>query len=132
MNTRTTHFTKDAPEPVGPYSQAVSAGGFVFCSGQIGLSPTTGELAEGGATAELQRALLNTEAVLTTAGLAKRDIVRVELFVTDLGKWEDINAAYTEFFTEEPFPARSTVEVAALPKGASIEVACIACERVTH
>lgn len=116
----------NAPAPVGPYSQALSANGFLFCSGQIGLDPITNALVPGGAAGELLQALVNVEAVLAAAGLTKAAIVRVDLFVTDLSLWNEINDAYAAFFTAEPYPARVTVQVAALPKGAAVEVACTA------
>lgn len=126
MNTRTAVEAKNAPAPVGPYSKALTANGLLFCSGQIGLDPTTNVLVPGGTAPELTQALLNVEAVLTEAGLTKADIVRMDLFVTDLSRWDEINTAYAAFFTTEPYPARVTVQVAALPKGAAVEVACTA------
>lgn len=126
MNTPTAVATTNAPAPVGPYSQALSTNGFLFCSGQIGLEPTTNTLVAGGAAAELTQALVNVEAVLAAAGLTKAAIVRVDLYVTDLSLWDEINSAYAAFFTAEPYPARVTVEVSLLPMGAAVEVACTA------
>ncbi len=112
-----------APSPVGPYSQAVEAGP-VYCAGQIGLDPATGKLEE---TVEAQtaRAIANLREVLKSAGLDLNDVVKTTVFVTDLAEFGKMNDEYAKHFSA-PFPARSTVQVAALPKGARVEIDAIA------
>lgn len=117
-----------APRPVGPYAQAVAAGGLVFCAGQVGLDPATGRLVAGGTVAELRQALANLAAVLAADGLALDDVVKTTLFLVDLGDGPAVNAAYGEAFGT-PYPARSTVQVSALPAGARVEVEAIAVGR---
>lgn len=117
--------TKDAPEAIGPYSQAISAGGFVFCSGQIPLDPATGELVSGTITEETDRSLDNLTAVLTAAGTSWDNVVKITAYVTDMADFAEFNEAYGAYVGEEP-PARATVGVASLPKGARVEVECIA------
>jgi 2-iminobutanoate/2-iminopropanoate deaminase len=114
-----------APRPLGPYSQAIRAGDLVFCAGQIGVDPGTGRLVAGGVLAELDQALDNLTAVLEAAGLGLEDVVKVTLFLADLGAGAAVNARWGERFAE-PRPARSTVQVAALPAGALVEVDAIA------
>ena len=116
--------TEKAPAAIGPYSQAVVAGGFVFASGQLGIDPETGELAEG-IESQTRRALLNLKAVLEAAGSSLEKVVRVGVFLKDIGDFPKMNAVYAEFFGQDP-PARSTVQVAALPKGALVEIDAIA------
>jgi 2-iminobutanoate/2-iminopropanoate deaminase len=115
---------KDAPAAVGPYSHAVRSGGFLFLSGQTPLDPATGALVEGDIGAHTRQCLRNLEAVCVAAGASLRDAVRCGIFVTDIGTFGDVNAAYAEFFTDVP-PARSTVGVAALPLGAQVEIEAI-------
>jgi 2-iminobutanoate/2-iminopropanoate deaminase len=110
---------------VGPYSQAVEAGDLVFCAGQVGLDPATGRLVAGGTMAELRQALANLEAVLAGAGLGLDAVVKTTLFLVDLADGPAVNALYGETFTA-PYPARSTVQVAALPAGARVELEAIA------
>jgi 2-iminobutanoate/2-iminopropanoate deaminase len=114
-----------APRPLGPYSQAVEAGDLVFCAGQIGVDPGPGTLVAGGPLAELDQALDNLAAVLAGAGLGLPDVVKVTLFLADLGVGAAVNARWAERFPE-PRPARSTVQVAALPAGAQVEIDAIA------
>ncbi len=109
--------TADAPRPVGPYAQAIEAGDFVFCAGQVGLDPATGRLVAGGIAAETEQALANLAAVLAAAGLGLDAVVKTTVYVTDLREWPAVNAAYARRFTA-PYPARATVAVAALPAGA--------------
>ena len=118
---RTPISTPDAPAAIGPYSQAVRAGGTVYFSGQIPLDPATGELVAGDITAQARRAFDNLKAVAEAAGAARDDIVRVGLYVTDLSEFGQVNAVMAEYF-DAPYPARSTIEVPALPKGARFEV----------
>ncbi len=114
-----------APKAIGPYSQAVDLGDLVFCSGQIPLDPATGQAVEGGIEAQTERVLRNLEAVLKAAGLTTGDVVRTTVFMTDLGEFPKMNEVYARCFPEAP-PARSTVQVAALPKGARVEIDAIA------
>jgi len=113
-----------APKPVGPYSQAIDAGGFVFVSGQLGIDPETGNLAEG-VEAQAGKALANIAAILEAAGLEMKDVVKVTIFLTDMGDFPKVNEVYAGYFSE-PWPARACVAVAGLPKGALVEMECIA------
>ncbi len=114
-----------APAPIGPYSQAIRQGGFLFLSGQIGLDPVTGGIVEGGVTVECRRTLENLRAVLTAAGLEFADVVKTTIYLTDLADFPVVNEVYGSYFAE-PFPARATVGVASLPKGARVEIELIA------
>ena len=107
--------------PVGPFSPAVRAGGFLFFSGQVGQDPATGALAEGGVEAEARQLFGNLAALLEAAGKGFGDVVKANVYLTDIGDFAAINAIYAEAF-EAPFPARTTVAVAALPLGAAIEI----------
>ncbi|MDH5822905.1 Rid family detoxifying hydrolase [Luteimonas sp. RD2P54] len=118
---RTPVSTAGAPAAIGPYSQATRAGETVFLSGQIALHPDSGELVEGGIRAQARRAFANLEAVCAAAGGSLDDVVRVGLYLTDLGEFAEVNAVMAEVFAE-PYPARSTIGVAALPRGAAFEV----------
>jgi 2-iminobutanoate/2-iminopropanoate deaminase len=120
--------TAGAPAAIGPYSQGIVAEGFLFCSGQLGLDPTTGELVEGGVEAQAERALKNLTAVLDAGGLAMADIVKTTLFLADMADFTAVNAVYARFMPDPP-PARSTFAVGALPKGGLIEIEAIACRR---
>lgn len=117
-------FTKDAPAAIGPYSQAVITGDFVYCSGQLGIDPNTGELEEG-LENQTRRAFKNVEAVLNEAGCKLDDIVKATVFMKNMDDFARVNEIYSEHFTE-PYPARSAVEVARLPKDALIEIEVIA------
>lgn len=116
--------TAQAPAAIGPYSQATRAGAMVFFSGQIALDPVTGELVVGGIEAEARRAFDNLKAVCEGAGGSMDDIVRVGLYLTDLSQFAAVNAVMAEYFSQ-PYPARSTIEVSGLPKGAIFEVDAI-------
>ena len=116
--------TPEAPAAIGPYSQATRAGNTVFLSGQIALDPATGNLVEGGIQAQARRAFDNLEAVCKAAGGSMDDVVRVGLYLTDLGEFAAVNAVMGEYFSQ-PYPARATVEVSALPKGSLFEVDAI-------
>jgi 2-iminobutanoate/2-iminopropanoate deaminase len=122
MNRRIT--TDGAPVALGPYSQGIDAGDFVFCSGQLGLDPASGELAEGVA-AQAERALRNLGAVLDAAGCTFADVVKTTVFLADIADFAALNAVYAGFFGDTP-PARSTFAVAALPKGGRVEIEAIA------
>jgi len=117
--------TKDAPAAIGPYSQAVRAGELVFLSGQIPLDPATGQLVEGDITAQTKRVMENLRAVLAAAGCGFADVVRTTIYLVDLGHFGQVNDAYGACF-EPPFPARATVQVSALPKGAQVEIDMVA------
>jgi reactive intermediate/imine deaminase len=113
--------TTDAPGAIGPYSQAVKAGSTVYFSGQIPLDPATGELVTGDITVQTRRVFDNLAAVAKAAGGSLADIVRVGIYVTDLGNFAAVNAVMAEVMAQ-PYPARSTIEVSGLPKGAQVEV----------
>lgn len=117
--------TDAAPAAVGPYSQAVIANDLVFCSGQVPFVPETGELLSGSIAEETARCMRNLEAVLKEAGTNLEQIVKTTIYVTDMNDFGEVNEAYGSFFSDEP-PARATVGVAALPKGARVEIDCIA------
>lgn len=119
--------TAAAPAPVGPYNQAVKAGGLLFCSGQIALDPASGVLVGGGdVEAETRQVLTNLQAVLSAAGCTAQQVVRTTVFLTDLSDFAKVNALYAEVFSAGVSPARACVQVAALPKGALVEIDCIA------
>jgi 2-iminobutanoate/2-iminopropanoate deaminase len=122
--TRQRYATDGAPAALGAYSQAIEANGFVFCAGQLGLDPATGQLAEGIA-AQTQRALQNLTAVLDAAGLTLGDIVKTTCFLSDIANFSAFNEAYIPFFTDAP-PARSTFAVKDLPRGGLVEIEAIA------
>lgn len=113
--------TPNAPAAIGPYSQAVRAGNIVFLSGQIPLDPKTGELVQGGLEAQVHQSFRNLKAVVEAAGGRLDQVVRLGLFLTDLSQFATVNAIMGEYF-KAPFPARSTIGVASLPKGAAFEV----------
>jgi 2-iminobutanoate/2-iminopropanoate deaminase len=117
--------TREAPAAIGPYSQAVRAGSTIFCSGQIPLDPKTGQIVAGDISAQTKRVLENIAAVLRAEGLSFEDVVKTTIFLTDLGDFQIVNEIYSSYFTGQP-PARSTVQVSALPKGANIEIEVIA------
>ena len=118
----------EAPKAIGPYSQAVRVGDFVFCSGQIALIPGTGALLDGGVEAQTRQVLDNLEAVLAAAGARFEHVVKTTIFLADIDDFQKVNAVYGERFASggEPPPARATVAVAALPRGALVEIDAIA------
>ena len=122
--TRIPIATDQAPAAIGPYSQAVRRGGFLFLSGQIPLDPATGQLVDGDISTQTRRVFDNLRAVVTAAGGSFDDIVRVGIYVTDLNDFAAVNAVMAENF-QAPFPARSTIEVSGLPRGARVEVDAI-------
>jgi 2-iminobutanoate/2-iminopropanoate deaminase len=116
--------TDRAPSAIGPYSQAIVTGGWVFCSGQIPLDPESGEIVAGGATEQTERVLENLAAVLEEAGSSLPRVVKTTVFLASLSDFASMNAVYTRHFGDHR-PARSTVEVAGLPKGALVEIECV-------
>src|SRR5438874_2333495 len=116
--------TDKAPAAIGPYSQAIAANGFLFCSGQVGLVPGTSNLVPGGVVPETERALENLRAVLTARGVGLEDVVKTTVFLATMDDFAKMNEAYSKYFTIRP-PARATVAAAGLPKGARVEVECI-------
>ena len=119
--------TSLAPSPVGPYNQAILANGWLFCSGQIALDPKNGELiGEGDIETETQQVLNNLFAVIKQAGAKKSDVIRTTIYLTDLNDFSKVNKIYAKEFTTDISPARACVEVSALPKGAKVEIDCIA------
>jgi 2-iminobutanoate/2-iminopropanoate deaminase len=118
-------LTPHAPAPVGPYSQAVQAGSELYCSGQIALDPQTGALVEGDVTAQTERVLENLGAVLCAAGYGFAEVIKTTVYLVDMNDFVAMNAVYERYFNMAK-PARSTVAVAALPRGARVEIDCIA------
>jgi reactive intermediate/imine deaminase len=117
--------TKDAPAAIGPYSQAVRAGGYVFLSGQIPLDPVTGQMVPGDVAAQAERVLKNLQAILAAAGSGFADVVRTTIYLVDMAHFATVNEVYARYFVA-PYPARVTVQVAALPRGALVEIDAIA------
>jgi len=117
-------FTELAPKPVGPYSVAIKQGNLVFTAGQIGLDPLTNEIVAGGVEAETRQVLTNLKHILEAAGSSLDHVLKTTVFLRDMGDFAAMNAVYATFFTKEP-PARSTIAVAALPKGAAVEIEAI-------
>lgn len=116
--------TKDAPQAIGPYSQATQVGNFIFLSGQIGLDPSTTELVDGGCKAQLQQVFKNMHAVVRAAEASFNDIVKLTIYLKDLNDFSLVNDMMKQEF-QEPYPARTTIQVAALPKGALVELDAI-------
>lgn len=121
--------TPKAPAAIGPYSQAISAGqevgGFIFLSGQLPIDPATGAFPEGGIEAQTRQSLLNIQAILSEAGLSLSNVVKTTVFLSDIADFGAMNGVYSQFFTA-PYPARSAFAVKDLPKGALVEIECIA------
>ena len=122
--TRRAISTGEAPAAIGPYSQAIAMNGILFCSGSLGMDPASGELLEG-VEAQAERALKNLTAVLDAAGLTWSNVAKVTIFLADLADFATVNAIYQRYMPD-PAPARSTVQVAALPRGARVEIEAIA------
>ncbi len=122
---RTVITTENAPKAIGPYSVAIQTDGFVFCSGQLGLNPATGELAAADVETQTRQALTNLKNVLEAAGSGLGNVVKTTVFLKDMADFPKMNAIYGEFFTSNP-PARSTVAVAGLPKGGLVEIEAMA------
>ena len=123
--TRRTVLTDRAPKPIGPYSQAFLADGWLYCSGQIPLDPATGQMVSGDVRAQADRVLRNLQAVVEAAGGTLRDVVKTTIFLQSIDDFPAVNEVYATFFPADP-PARSTVEAARLPKGARVEIEAVA------
>lgn len=117
--------TEKAPAAIGPYSQAIEAGGMVFASGQLPVDPATGEFAPGGIKEQTRQSLTNAASILAEAGLSLANVVKTTVFLADMADFAAMNEVYATFFSE-PYPARSAVAVKALPKGAMVEIECVA------
>jgi 2-iminobutanoate/2-iminopropanoate deaminase len=117
--------TNNAPAPIGPYSQAIATGNFIFVSGQIPLDPFTGEIVFGDVKAETKQVMENIRAILFEAGLDFNNVVKTSIFLTDMQSFTQVNEVYGTYFTDK-FPARETVQVAALPKNVNVEISVIA------
>jgi 2-iminobutanoate/2-iminopropanoate deaminase len=117
--------TQGAPKPIGPYSVGIRCGAWVYLSGQLGLDPATNEMVPGGVEAETRRSLQNLVAALEASGASMASVVKTTVFMRDMAEFARMNAVYGEFFTANP-PARSTVQVAALPRNGAVEIDCVA------
>lgn len=117
-------FTQKAPKAIGPYSQAVKAGGFLFVSGQIPINPETGDLMIASIEEQANQVILNLKSICEAAGSGLEDIVKLTIYLTDLGNFAKVNEAMLEYFPE-PYPARATVEISALPLGVNVEMDAI-------
>jgi len=117
--------TNNAPAPIGPYNQAVNAGGFLFVSGQIPMNPSTGEIISSDIKAEAKQVMENISAILSEAGVGFGDVVKTTIFLTDMQSFAQVNEVYGSYFTDQ-FPARETVQVAGLPKNVNVEISVIA------
>lgn len=117
--------TKSAPSAIGPYSQAIQVGKFVYTSGQIPIDPSTGSFVEGGIKEQTRQSLSNVQAILREAGLTMNDVIKTTVFLADMNDFAEMNSVYAEFFSN-PYPARSAVAVKTLPKGALVEIEVIA------
>ena len=122
---KTVIATPDAPAAVGPYSQAVAVGNFLFCAGQIPLDPASGNIVEGDVSAQTTRVLENVKAVLAANSMTFADVVKATVFLADMNDFAAMNAVYSQYF-QAPYPARSTIQVARLPKDARVEIEVIA------
>ncbi len=118
--------TVNAPKAIGPYSQGVLAGNFLFVSGQIGIDPLTGQIVEGGIEKETKQALENMKAILKASDFGMKNVVKCDLFLSDMADFETANMVYSSYFTWKPLPARVTIEANRLPKNAKIEISCVA------
>ena len=118
--------TENAPEPIGPYNQAVLSGNTLYISGQIPIDPKTGELIEGDIAKETEQCMKNLKAILTEAGMTFEHVVKSSIFISDMNQFAEINTVYAKYFNAETAPARETVEVANLPKFVNVEISMIA------
>jgi len=127
MSSKKVIKTSKAPKPVGPYNQAIKAGNFIYCSGQIAIDPVSNEInCQGNIEKETIQVLKNLLAVLNAGGAKAEDVIKTTIFLTDLKNFKTVNEIYSEFFNVEAPPARACVEVSSLPKGVLIEIDCIA------
>ena len=127
MSSQISVKTDAAPDPVGPYNQAIRAGNFIYCSGQIAINPNSNKIDFlGDIKGETTQVLNNLKAVLTASGASLEDVIKTTIFLTDLKNFKIVNEIYSEFFQNEPSPARACVEVSSLPKGVLIEIDCVA------
>lgn len=122
---KTVIATTNAPSAIGPYSQAISANGMVYTSGQLGIDPATGMIPEG-IVAQTRQSLTNVKAILEQAGLTMDHVIKTTVFLSDMNNFVSMNEVYAEFFTQGSYPSRSAVEVARLPKDAMVEIEVIA------
>jgi len=125
MNPKKIIQSERAPKAIGPYSPAILSGDWIFTSGQLGLDPQSGELVPGGTAGQTRRALENCALLIEAGGAAMADVVKTTVFLQSLDDFGQMNSVYAEFFHQDP-PARTTVQAAALPKGAAVEIECIA------
>jgi 2-iminobutanoate/2-iminopropanoate deaminase len=117
--------TTSAPKAIGPYSQAIQVGNFIFTSGQIPIDPSTGTIVDGGIKAQARQSLQNIKAIMEESGIEMKNIIKTTVFLSDMNDFAEMNEVYAEFFTE-PYPARSAVAVKTLPKGALVEIEVVA------
>lgn len=120
--------TEKAPKPVGPYSQAIESGGFVFCSGQISIDPKTDQIRTGPIEEQTTQVIENIQGVLGAAGLTLNNVIKSTIYLTNMNDFTAVNEVYGRYFTEQP-PARTTIAVSALPKGVNVEIEVIAAKR---
>lgn len=118
-------YSAKAPEPIGPYSQAIKAGNILFVSGQIPIDSSTGKIDDGDITSQTNQVMKNLEAILTAAGMTFANVVKCSIFLSDMNDFPKVNEAYGKYFQSEP-PARETVQVSRLPKDVNVEISCIA------
>ena len=119
--------TSNAPDPVGPYNQAIKAGNFIYCSGQIAINPVSNEInCLGNIEKETTQVLKNLLAVLNAGGAKAEDVIKTTIYLTDLNNFQIVNKIYSDFFRVEPSPARACIEVSSLPKGVLVEIDCVA------
>lgn len=121
-------YTNNAPQPIGPYSQAVLADDFLYISGQVPIDPTTGKLVEGGIKEQAEQVMKNLNVILLEAEMNMSHVVKTSIFTTDISKFSDINDVYARYFNDN-FPARETIEVSKLPVGAAVEISMIAVKK---
>ena len=122
---KTVVYSDKAPEPIGPYSQAIQVGNFLFVSGQIALQKSSGQLLTSNVEEETTQVMANVEEILKSAGMSFNNVVKTTIFLQDMGAFPRVNEVYGKYFKDAP-PARETVEVSALPKGVNVEISCIA------
>ncbi len=127
MSAKKIIYTKEAPEPIGPYSQAIFADPFLYISGQIAIEPATSIFLNENVEIQTLRVMKNLEAILKEAGLGFENVIKTSIFLKDMNDFPLVNGVYGKFFTENP-PARETVEVSRLPKDAKVEISCVACK----